>query len=64
MYINMFLSHRATDYNISIACGYVFEGSQPHLFTFSWIYPTLTLTLNVILTSLTGKYFFSQGTGR
>jgi len=35
------------------ACGYVFEGSQPHLFTYSWIYPTLTLTLNVILTTLT-----------
>lgn len=47
--------------NISKACGYVFEGSQPHLFTYSWIYPTLTLVLNVILTTLTGKYLLSPG---
>jgi len=53
------------DYNIRVvlgpivlliagtACGYVFEGSQPHLFVYAWIYLTLTLVLNVILTSLT-----------
>lgn len=59
IYIYICLSlKRVTDYNISIACGYVFEGSQPHLFTYSWIYPTLTLILNVILTTLTGKYLF------
>lgn len=35
------------------ACGYIFEGSQPHLFKYAWIYPTLTLILNLILTALT-----------
>jgi len=35
------------------ACGYIFEGSQPRLFRHAWIYPTLTLILNLLLTALT-----------
>jgi len=35
------------------ACGFIFEGSQPRLFKYSWIYPALTLILNMILTTLT-----------
>jgi len=35
------------------ACGYIFEGSQPHLFKYAWIYPTLTLILNLLVTALT-----------
>ncbi|KAF8816460.1 hypothetical protein BYT27DRAFT_7184006 [Phlegmacium glaucopus] len=35
------------------ACGYVFEGSEHRRFSFAWIYLTLTLILNVILTALT-----------
>ena len=62
IYIYMFLFHRVTDCNISKACGYVFEGSQPRLFSFSWIYPTMTLILNMTLTALTGKYHFSRET--
>lgn len=34
-------------------CGYVFEGGQPQLFAHAWIYLTLTVVLNVILTVLT-----------
>lgn len=34
------------------ACGYLFEGSQPRRFMFAWIYLTMTLVLNVILTAL------------
>jgi hypothetical protein len=37
-------------------CGYVFEGSlSTTLFNESWVYPLMTLFLNVILTSLTGE---------
>jgi len=35
------------------ACGYIFEGSQPRLFKHAWIYPTLTLILNLLVTGLT-----------
>jgi len=34
------------------ACGYLFEGSEPRRFMFAWIYLTMTLILNVILTAL------------
>jgi uncharacterized membrane protein YGL010W len=42
----------------SIVCGYLFEGSASILLSKGWVYVLLAFVLNIILTLLTGEFFF------